>query len=280
MAGKIALTLKERLATAHTQTVSSDFMKKRIYIILTILSLTFASCKDNKTSDDKFQLTKLGWTEEQKWAYFQDSIAHRMYNGRHGAGDSLNDFEVFSRIMFADIKAKNKFDPFIYAFEEPYIDTTKIGANKFWFRITVAPCFRKPYCLIAEKKNNRTYVTAKMTDGDGGYLTGLLDFSTTKTFADTIYNDISKELHELNFWKLDKDTTCSGGFDGESWTFEAIENGRYNIITRWVPLHCGNQVTIQLGKLGVKIRDLSNLLDYAAINHKIEKKELENSYND
>lgn len=248
--------------------------------ILTIISLTLASCNDYKTSDDILQPTKSAWSEERKWTYFQDSIAYRIYNGRQGAADSLNDFEVFSRIMFADIKAKNKFDPFIYAFEEPYVDTTKIAANKSWFRITVAPCFRKPYCLVAEKINNRTYVTAKMTDGDGGYFTGLLEFSTIKTFTDSIYNDISKELHKLNFWKLGKDTTCSEGFDGEIWTFEAIENGKYNLISRWVPLHCGNQETIQLGKLGVKIRDLSKLLDYVALNYKTKKDELENSYND
>jgi hypothetical protein len=255
-------------------------MKHHQFTLLTIFILTLVGCINNEKTDNKPQSNNSIWSEEQKWNYFQDSIAHRMYNGRFGKGDSINDFEVFSRIMFKDIKSKNKFDPLIYAFEEPYIDTTKIDSTKFWFRISIAPCFRKPICLVVEKKNNKTNVTAKMTDGDGGYLTGLLDFSITKTFTDSVYNDISKELHQLNFWELKEDTTCISGYDGEFWTFEAIENGKYNIINRWLPLHCGNSKTIQLGKLGVKIRSISKLLDYVAITNKVDKKELENSYND
>lgn len=254
-------------------------MKILIVTLCTLLSLALISCKEKKTTDENQKGTNvIAWTEEEKWKYFQDSIAHKWHSQRHRPQDSLNDFEIFSRVMFADLNAKNKTDPYIYAFEEHYIDTTTIDTNKFWFRIVVTPSFRNPYCIVIEKKNRRTYITAKMTDGDGRGLTGLLLFAVTNTLPDSVYNDISASLRKLDFWNLDIDTTCSDGFDGETWTFEAIENGQYNIINRWGPLHCGSKTTIQLAQLGTKITGLSKMLDVMAMTYKVDKKRLETAF--
>jgi hypothetical protein len=244
-------------------------MRKSLVIFL--ITLTVFSCKKNRTNEIG---QKVNWTEQQKRIYFEDSIANRMYNGTYGQGDSLNNFDIFSRIMFAEIKAKNKNDPYIYAFEEPYIDTTQIDSNKFWFRITVDPCFRIPYCLIVEKKIDKTYLTVKMTNGSGGYYSGTLDFSLTKIFSDTVYNNISNELHQLNFWKLGEDN-ISGGSDGETWTFEAIENGKYNLIDRWVPQLYGNRTTKQLGQLGMRIKEMSKLLDILPVINMLDERTIE-----
>ncbi len=249
-------------------------MLKQLLIIF--LFVTIISCKENPTAEIVLHKNKLSWTEKQKRKYFTDSIATKIYNGRYGMKnnkDSLNDFDVFSRIMFSDIKAKNIQDPFIYAFEEPYIDTTQIDSNVCWFRITINPCFRVPYCLIVEKKLNKTYLTAKMTNGHGGYHCGTLDITTTRIFSDTFYTNISNKLHQLDFWKLKNDSICKGGFDGENWTFEAIENGKYNLIDRWVPQACGDSRTLQLGKIGIDIRNKSKIFDMFSITYGLNNKQ-------
>ena len=201
-----------------------------------------------------------------------------MYYGKWGQGKKLNTFEYFIDSLYPEIRAINKADAFIYAFEEPYIDSTNLAKDKSWLRITVDPCFRTPYCIILEKKNNKSYLTTKVTDGQGGYYTGKLVFSLTEIFSDSLYNVVSKELNELDFWTLDKDTTCLGGNDGESWTFEAIENGKYNIIIRSVPLDCGNSVTKKLGQIGTMLRMKSNLVEILSIKTGVSKEEIEKAY--
>jgi hypothetical protein len=237
-------------------------MKFSLGIITTISTLTIFSCD----SRDKLVVR----TEEEKRNYFQDSIANRMYNGRLGKGDSLNDFTIFAREMLADRKSKNVINPIIYALEENYIDTTDIKGDKCWFRLTVDPTFRIPYCLVVEKKNRRTYLTAKMTDGRGGYYSGKLDFSVTKVFPDTLYDNLSRQLHDLNFWSLGDDR-IDGGLDGETWIIEAIEDGKYNLIARWVPQHYGDSTTRQLGRLGIKIRETSKLFEVFAVERNLSK---------
>jgi len=232
-------------------------------ITIIFFTLYFYSCKEEMKNEDinKLKSIEINWTDEQKRIYFQDSIAYRMYNGKLGMGDSINNFEIFSRIMLSDIKAKNKDEPLIFALEEPYIDTTKINNDKYWFRVVVEPTFSKAFCLIVEKKYKRTYVTLKLTDGYGSYYTGLLNFSITKVYPDTLYTNISKVLHKVNFWNLGKDTLNVHGIDGENWTFEAIENGKYNIIKRWCPEAYGNRITRELGNYVIEILKKTDLWD-------------------
>lgn len=241
--------------------------------------MILASCR--QTSHEKPIIkTESEWTTERIKKYFKDSIAHRKYNGRIGQSESLNDFDNFSKYILKDIKAKNIGDPYILGFDEEYIDTTKIDKNRKWFRISVDPCFRIPYCLILEQFKDRSELILKMTDGHGGYYSGFLNFFRKQNFADTLYSNISKELHQLDFWTLTKDTTCGSGTDGEQWTFEAIENGRYNILTRWVPLRCGNQNTKRLAEIGVRLRNKSQFKDYFHLQTKMPIEEIEEWYPD
>jgi len=230
--------------------------------VIMLLSLLVFGCSSNKKEKSLAAIasSKSEWTEVQKRKYFQDSIANLMYNGRL-FGDTINGFEYFIDKHYPNIKSRNKYDAVLYACEEPWIDSTNIDTDKYWFRITVSPCFRKPYCLVIEKKLNKTYLTSKMLSGDGGYYSGLPTFSFTKFFDTTLYNQVSVQLNNLKFWKLDKDSTCMGGTDGEVWTFEAIENGKYNLISRWVPTHCGNETTLQLGRLGLMLEDSSRVFE-------------------
>ena len=139
------------------------------------------------------------------------------------------------------------------------MDTTKIDSTRHWFRIIVRPCFRRPYCLTVEKKYNKSILTSKITNGDGGYHTGVLIATMTFPFSDTLYNNIAGQLNSLDFWKLGEDTACRSGRDGENWTFEAIENGQYNYISRWYPQGCGDSVTKKLATIGIKLGMLCKL---------------------
>ncbi len=242
--------------------------------LLFFLLLVVSSCKsDNDKTENS------SWTEEQKRIYFQDSIASKEYYG-FAEGKRLSNFSVFSARMFSHIKAKNK-DPLIYAFEEPYIDTTKIDNKKSWLRVTVNPAFRVPYCLIVEKINGKTYLTSKMMNGYGDDLENTLAFSLTTIYSDTLYNSVFKELRKLDFWELSNaNPNLESGVDGEGWTIEAIEAGKHNRVYRWVPQHSRDEATRRLGKLGIRLRETSKVLETWAIVKDKNSEQLNNQRRD
>lgn len=226
-------------------------MVRPALIIITLAAL--AACK-NKHKD---KLNSKPWTEEQKHKFYADNLSGQ--DNYFSGGDTSINFVSFMDEQYPELKAKNKYDPFIYALEEFYIDTTRIDTAKHWIRITVEPCFRKPYCLILEKKDDKSILTTKITSGDGGYYPGVLIATTRFQFGDTLYDAISDQLSLLDFWNLGKDTSCHGGFDGEIWIFEAIEKRKYNMVERWVPQGCGNDNTTQLSRIGIMLAKLGRL---------------------
>jgi hypothetical protein len=232
--------------------VGSHFMKTLIYITLILLTLVSCKQRNNDKTIGKIGNDKIVTQTEKKWTmkdikkYFKDSIAYR---------DGSRKFSTYFKEKLKDIEGKNTKPMVILAFDEDFIDTIKIDKNRKWLRISVLPCFEKPYCLILEQLNDKSELTLKITDGAGHTHLGFLSFLNKTNFSDSLYNNISKELHQLNFWELKKDTTCEAGLDGEWWLFEAIENGQYNFFTRWTPLHCGNQITKQLAEIGVRLKN-------------------------
>src|SRR5215207_8480442 len=94
-------------------TVGSHFMKLLIYIALFLFVMS--SCRQGNKKVIISETSKK-WSQDSIKNYFRDSIAHRMYNGQWGQGDSLNDFDKFSKFILADIKSKNITDPFILGF--------------------------------------------------------------------------------------------------------------------------------------------------------------------
>ena len=253
------------------------FMKSLTYIVLLLALISSCKHKENKII---LSGTNKKWSQDSIRKYFKDSIAYRVSDGQFGEGQGLNNFDTFSKYLLSDIKAKNINNPFILGFDENYIDTTKIDSSKKWFRISVNPCFRTPYCLILEQNANKCILTLKITDGEGCYSSGFLNFVSSQWYKDSLYLSISKKLHQLNFWKLKIDTTCHGGLDGEDWTFEAIDNGQYNILRRWVPLNCGNDTTRQLALIGVELRKASQFKDYLRVRTGMTKKEIDWHYPD
>lgn len=221
-------------------------MKRQIYILIIIIGF-LSACTESKPTYSK----DLSWSKQEILRYFQDSIAYRMYNGALGEGIGLNDFAVFSDSLLGYIKSKNYKDPLIFALEEEYIDSSNINLNFNWFRIVVNPAFIKPYAITLEKKNNKTYLTTKHTDGTGGYFSGYLKKSLTVVSSDSLFNQIAYQLDSINIWEIDIDTTCLGGVDGDRWTIEYIKEVKYCFLSRWGPLHCGDANTKLIGKIGL-----------------------------
>jgi hypothetical protein len=230
------------------------FLMKTVYIFL--VGIVAISCQLKVEQVDKLN----EWTEEQNRRDFIDSFSRLDGFGLYEAGDTVQTFANFFKSRYPNVKARNAYDAFPYALEEEYIDTTTIDTTRHWFRIIVRPCFRNPYCLTVEKKFGKTFLTTKITDGSGGYETGNLVITMKFPFGDSLYDNLVKELVELDFWSLPlRDTSCGGGLDGEVWTFESIEKGKYNLLGRWSPEGCGNNTTKQLAQLGLRIRNLSEL---------------------
>ncbi len=226
-------------------------MKRTTFIFLLGFAFSFIllSCHSNSKK-------KTEWTEEQKRKYFEEHIAYTYGNGFMLPKTDSANFEFFVNNFYPECTAKNRYNPYVYAFEENYIDSLNYDKNRTLIRITIDPCFRIPYCLILEKKKDKAYFTMKETNGNGGYYSGILVSTSTIIVNINLYDSISNELHKLNFWNLKKDTTCGLGSDGETWDIEAIDKGKYNLIERWVPYECGNSTTKTLGKIGIYLEEL------------------------
>lgn len=227
------------------------------YTLLAIwlMALCSSGCQDAVQQHDITQ--KAEWTEAQKRKYFEDSLSvgpPKVWRFR----DSSNDFAHFFKTQYPNIKTPYA-NSFTYAMEEPIIDTSHIDPARKWFRLTVSPCFAFPYCFVLEKKDDKTLLTVKASNGDGGYFPGTLMMTLHLHLEDTLYDTISRQLHSVDFWHLGKDSACGRGTDGQTWIMEVMENGQYHLVSRWCPEDCGNAATRQLGQIGSRLRTLARL---------------------
>lgn len=154
----------------------------------------------------------------------------------------------------------NYWDEFIYALDEPYIDTTKVDKNRKWFRLIVKPTFSNPFCITLDKIKSNTKMTFKMTNGQGGYFSGYLTLTNFSYFKDSLFDSYCSRLDKLNFWEIkDKDSSCHNVLDGTSFIFEAIDKGRYNLVYRYSPSSCKSKEAQELSKIGDDLFETSNL---------------------
>jgi hypothetical protein len=201
------------------------------------------------------------WTEEKKRTYFEDNIAYSMYNGRHQGKEGLENADVFLASMFDTINMAQHDNILLYAMEERFIDTTRLDGHGNWLRITVDPTFRIPYCLILEEQGKRSRLNAKMTDGSGGYFSGLLHVETLQYYSKEFGDSIFRELRALRFSSLSTHENRNG-FDGETWTIEAILDGKYHGIERWHPQSSKEQAVNDISTIGTKLIEQSGIIDF------------------
>src|SRR5690348_16093131 len=95
--------------------------------LATIIALLLLfSCADKTLKADRPK----EWTEEQKRKYFADNLAGLYGFGRDMESDSAKTFAYFFKKQYPDVKTKYYYDAFPYAFEEEYVDTTKIDSTR------------------------------------------------------------------------------------------------------------------------------------------------------
>lgn len=231
----------------------------RIYLVLIMLTL-LAGCQPIKEKKEKPILT-LAWTEQQKRNYF---LEHYAYNygdiDQPLPSDTVPSREQFFKLHFPG-KRHGYNDPFLYAMEEDFVDTvTSFDTSRRWIRIACVESFGTPYCLILEKKNARTYLTAKCTDVSLGAYPGQLTTSITRCFNGSGFDSICKQFGSIDLLQLPAvDSTCHGGLDGSHWSLEIIKNGKYNYLKRWTPGFCGDSSTRRLGRFTERLLEISGL---------------------
>ena len=234
-------------------------MRHFIFIVLSVF-LTLSCRQSNHT------VKKNNWTEQEIKQYFIDSIA--MGNGNYKNPDSLNRFDFFMKTFYDNSKAKNYWDEFVYALDEPYIDTTKIDKDKRWIRLIVRPTFLNPYSITLDKIKNDTKVTFKMTNGRGGYYSGYLTLTSFLYFKDTLYNSYNLRLDKINFWEIKgKDSTCPELLDGTTFVFESIDKGKYNVVYRQSPSTCISKEAQELSKIGGDLFEISGANRFWKVNY-------------
>jgi hypothetical protein len=224
----------------------------RPFLFFIVLSVAFA-CQHRQEGSSKPTIKELAYTEADAKKFFEDSIAgpdHKEFTSEK--------FPRFLKRYYPQLKTKTR-NALIYALEEPFVDTTRIDTSKQWFRVTVDPCFRKPYSMIVEKSSGKSSLTIKVTNGFGCQYPGVLASTTKFKFVGELYDTVATKLETLNFWALGDDTTCHGGLDGERWLIEALDKGKYNVVYRWVPQSCGDSTTRNLANIVRRLATESRL---------------------
>jgi hypothetical protein len=214
----------------------------RPFLLVIVLSATFA-CQHRQNGSGEITVKEMVYTEANARKFFEDSIA-----GPDEKEFTSEKFPRFLKRLYPNAKTKTR-NALIYAMEEPFVDTTRIDTAKQWFRVTVNPCFRRPYSMIVEKSSGKSSLTIKVTNGFGCQYPGVLASTTKFKFVGELYDTVTTKLASLNFWALGDDTTCHGGLDGEEWLIEALDKGKYNAIYRWVPQSCGDNTTRKLANM-------------------------------
>ena len=214
----------------------------RPFLLFIMISVAFA-CQNNQTGSGEPTVKEIQYTEAEARQFFEDSIA-----GPDQKEFTSEKFPRFLKRYYPQLSTKTP-TALIYAMEEPFVDTTRIDTTKQWFRVTVDPCFRRPYSMIVEKNSGRSSLTIKVTNGFGCQYPGMLTSTTKFRFVGELYDTVAAKLKSFNFWALGDDTSCHGGLDGEEWLIEAASKGKYNAIYRWVPQHCGDSTTRKLANM-------------------------------
>jgi hypothetical protein len=223
------------------------------FILFIVIIATFA-CQHRQSDPGEPSAKEKTYSEADARKFFEDSIA-----GPDFGEFTIDKFSRFLRRFYPELKSTTR-DAIIYAMEEPFIDTTQIDTAKQWFRVTVDPCFRKPYCMVVERKGGKSSLTIKATNGFGCQYPGVLTSTTKYRFVGELYDTVQTDLKSLNFWALGDDTACHRGLDGEEWLIEAVDNGKYNAVYWWAPQYCGDSTT----------RRLANMIKHLAIESKLD----------
>jgi hypothetical protein len=103
-------------------------------------------------------------------------------------------------------------------------------------------------------KTDTWHITAKQTDGQGGYEPGKITHQEDRALTKAEAEELEANLHQLGFWDFPPQQGRAG-LDGAQWVLEAAEAKRYHVVNYWSPkegpLHDFCLHLLQLTKLDI-----------------------------
>jgi len=213
-------------------------------LLLSILFAVFVSCKQ-KPVEEKRQTVSHKLSPDSVRKIFEKELAYPKPNP-NGPDDYLpgNRFtEMFLPLSDADYSEANvhsiKFYSYhLYGMEEmPIFDKP---SDHEVYRFCWLRTFHPPVMVRFEKTKDSVLLTARLTDGAGGYNCGRVTQRIHKSFKEKEWNEFQKIITESNFMKMSSFEKGSElGLDGAEWLLEYKDKNNYHYVARWSPYRNG-----------------------------------------
>lgn len=101
------------------------------------------------------------------------------------------------------------------------------------YRLTLLRTFHEPIIVrLEEDPKGGVRMTSSQLAGEGGYPPWFLERQASRQLSRFEIADFKKDLAAAKLPSL-QPALCQTGVDGETWTFEANENGRYVFVKLW-----------------------------------------------
>ena len=106
--------------------------------------------------------------------------------------------------------------------------------NLHAYRFLWLPTFDNPLVVRLELHHEQPILTAKITNGQGGYEPGRIVNRVEKTVSYEHVSAFLDQLEGLEFWQKNS-LGDDWGINGSIWLLEALRKGRYKFMQSWSP---------------------------------------------
>jgi hypothetical protein len=139
--------------------------------------------------------------------------------------DKLNDFRV------------RWYSDQLNALEEPSLwEASRNSKPAQVYRFLWLRSFHHPVAVRLEVgEDGIGTLTAKMSNGAGGYKPGKLIENHTRAISKNEIQKLLTKLASPDYWRLPSRDSNQFGLDGAEWIIEAVRDGKYKIVKRWSP---------------------------------------------
>ena len=102
------------------------------------------------------------------------------------------------------------------------------------YRFTCLPTFDSPFALRLGQTVDGLVLTARLTNGHGGYDPGDLIVDENIPITVRQFNRVRLALEKADYWSL-QPVIDDRGLDGTHFIVEAVRESRYHVVDRWCP---------------------------------------------
>jgi hypothetical protein len=187
--------------------------------ILPFLFLTFCFTSGQSTKDS------LNASKSSTLLISRDTV-HLYFPLKENGQDSItnaNALDTFMNIWYSKM---------LFALHEPILSDYDGDAEIY--RFTWLRTFHNPITIRVQKKGDSINLTAKVSNGAGGYEPGQISIDKTIAVDIKVWNNIQSKFTNINFWNLPVEYDFRGT-DGAEWILESATKDKYHFTTRWSP---------------------------------------------